>query len=257
MLQGDNFNSRLTVADCLIAVEFALTDQRFDYSPYIWQVHMSDSKKGRLLAVAKARPQSEEFPSFSLNVSLTVQADKTTDIKWSFDASSNCAATTEKTNANLMDYLKELQTKPIEQPVVAPAPQKTFQSVFAPPSISTQPPINASVPAPKYTESQAAPDSSTLKGVIPEVKSSSVKQINSDYYSTQRSSPGQSSKSDDHNSSSKLATPINSEQPRATVEDQAEPLSIAGWLRHFVFGDCCPQCGGPKRSENCESEFHR
>jgi hypothetical protein len=257
MLQGDSFNCKLSVADCLNAVEFALVDQQFSYTPYTWQVVMSDSKKGRMLAVAKARPSSEEHPSFSLNVELTIQADKSATVSWSFDATHQCSATADLTNKNLLEYLKVVQENPAHAVPVASPPKQVetpkptpFISSSRASQLGAESVADRRAVAPAPVTSEGEREVSQVRGMIPELRPSAPR---SDYQRASYAAPAPSP------TPAYVSSGVNRS---ANVESSntAEPLSIKAWFRQFVLGESCPECQGPKElnsSGGCRNEYHR
>ncbi len=241
MLQGDSCVSQLHVTECLNAVEFALTDRQYDYTPYTWQVHMSDSKKGRMLAVAKARPQSDEHPSFSLNVDLKTEEDKTTLVAWSFDATAQCAEIAEKTNSNLREYLAFVQA----QPVVAAPVVKVKPSSVNPSGFSSSKPFGAAFESGKSATGavsagskpdlnvQSGTDEPSVPGVIPELRSGRSQP--GPYYAAPSAPVHNAGNRGATNGTTKSSTG-NSTYTEST-QSENEPVSISGWLRHFFFGD--------------------
>lgn len=253
MLEGDSFVSRLSVAECLNAIEFALTDQRYDYSPYIWQIHTSDSKKGRMFAVAKARVQSDQHPPFSMNVELKVQADKTTAVSWSFDAGSQCEQIATRTNKTLHEYLEQVQNQPVETPKSEmPKTTRDVTSRSAAVAASGKRPM----PAGDGAASAAALAGKPAPGAQTEqhMKEESTDSRGGPYYAPAAAS---STTPAAPSTTSAISSPS-----AAGTESQAAPtsaqMSLSGWWRHFVFGDCCPVCGQPKHSgSNCTSNYHQ
>ncbi|MBY0546279.1 MAG: hypothetical protein K2W95_03255 [Candidatus Obscuribacterales bacterium] len=240
MLPGDTFVSKLSISECLNAIEFALTDSQISYQPYGWQVYSSDSRKGRLTAIAKSKVQGEEYPSFSVSFELKLQPDKLTTISWSYDAPVRCSAIAETTNAAVLNHLVYVQDKPAEAKPSAKVPVRE-------PSREMEP---AGKLAPKAVPGQsvrdvapielAKKDAGAVLGSIPALRPNVGSPAPAVSATTGGVSPG-----------------AVSPQPKRTDASASKP---GGWLRHFVLGDCCPDCGGGKvlgANQHCSSDYHQ
>lgn len=240
MLPGDTFVSKLSISECLNAIEFALTNSQTNYAPYGWQVYSSDSRKGRLTAIAKSKVQGEEYPSFSVSFELKLQADRQTVISWSYDAPVKCSNIAAATNAALLNHLAYVQDKPTEakpsmpvrevsremEPAVKQAPKVTAASG----------PVSRAVPPVE----PAKAESGAVLGSIPSTRPSII--------STTPIAKG---------TAGGASSAVGGSNPKRTDTSAARP---GGWLRHFVLGDCCPDCGGDKvlaANQHCSSDYHQ
>lgn len=242
MLPGATFVSKLSISECLMAIEFALTDSQIDYQPYGWQVYSSDSRKGRLTAIAKSKVQGEDYPSFSVSFELKLQPDRLTAISWSYDAPIRCSGIAETTDAALLNHLAYVQDKPAEAKPSMKVSAKDLSREMEP--VGKQAPkvaaaagqVNRGVAAvePNKVESGA------VLGSIPALRPNVIATTPVARGTTGGVSPE-----------------VRSDQRVRTDASAAKP---GGWLRHFVLGDCCPDCGADKvlgTNQHCSSDYHQ
>lgn len=240
MLPGDTFVSKLSISECLNAIEFALTDSQTSYQPYGWQVYSSDSRKGRLTAIAKSKVQGEEYPSFSVSFELKLQPDRQTAISWSYDAPARCLNIAETTNAALLSHLAYVQDKPAEAKPSVTVPVKELAREMEPAGALA--PKTASVQGSRGVSpgNSAKAEGGAVLGSIPASRPNIISTT-----PVAKSTTGGA------------PSVVGSSQPKRTDASAAKP---GGWFRHFVLGDCCPDCGADKvldANQHCSSDYHQ
>lgn len=240
MLPGDTFVSKLSFSECLNVIECALTDSHTNYAPYAWQVYSSDSRKGRLTAIAKSSIQSDDYPSFSVSFELRLQPDRLTAITWSYDAPVRCSGITELTNAALLNFLNEPDKGKSEGTTTPKVLDK--ESVGSVIGVVDRAISTASQAGSNSSSNETAKaDEGAILGSIPSARPKVISTI-----------PVVRGTTD--------SAPVSGAIQQSAFPRVNHSGKTGGWLRHFVRGDCCPDCGGDRTltdNQHCSSDYHQ
>lgn len=262
MLPGDTVVSKLSIAECLTAIEFALTHGKFSqsYAPYSWQVYSSDSRKGRLTAIAKARPQSDDTPSFSVSFQLKVQEGQTL-VAWSYDAPNKCQECTEATNRNLSDYLNYVQAHP---ETLRPTASPQVNTATSPVSAKAREAITVTpIPKPMSTPSVPSGASGEVRyGATARTTDSGAAEVIPTINTSHRAAssgrePVSPSKSSLVNNSVRTSARNSTTNTPTTATHTGSVLPMGAWWRQFFLGESCPECQGMREVRgDCPNNYH-